>query len=152
VKISLAGAADAPAVVELLLAQLAEHAIHTPRPAVEHAVEGMLAEPRRGRIFVARDGDRLLGVAYVSFIWALEHGGHSAWLEELYVRPAAREHGIGSALLAAAIDFARADGCAALDLEVEEEHVRAANLYARNGFDKHSRTRWVRKLDPTRSP
>lgn len=144
--IAPAAPGDAPAVVELLLAQLAEHDIDTPRPAVEHAVAGMLAEPRRGRIFVARDGERLVGVAYVSFIWALEHGGHSAWLEELYVRPEERSHGVGSALLAAAIDFARADGCAALDLEVEEAHVRAARLYERTGFERHTRTRWVRRL------
>ena len=144
--INFAGAADAPAVVELLLAQLAEHAIDTPRPAVEHAVAGVLAEPRRGRILVASEGERLVGVAYVSFVWALEHGGHSAWLEELYVRPEERSRGVGSALLAAALDFARADGCAAVDLEVEEEHVRAANLYARNGFVKHTRARWVRRL------
>ena len=144
--ITPAAPADAAAVVELLLGQLAEHAIDTPRAAVEHAVTGMIAEPRRGRIFVARDGERFVGVAYVSFVWTLEHGGHSAWLEELYVRPEERSRGVGSALLAAALDFARADSCAALDLEVEAEHVRAANLYARNGFERHTRTRWVRKL------
>src|SRR5262249_42126725 len=104
------------------------------------------AEPRRGCIFVARDGDRLVGVAYVSFIWSLEHGGHAAWLEELYVLPAERSRGIGSALLTAAVDFARADGCAAVALEVEADHVRAANLYARNGFERHSRARWVRRM------
>src|SRR5262249_44878685 len=77
----------AAGVVELLRAQPAEHAIDTPRAAVEHAVTGMIAEPRRGRIFVARDGERFVGIVYVSFVWTLEHGGHSAWLEELYVRP-----------------------------------------------------------------
>jgi GNAT superfamily N-acetyltransferase len=146
VTIAPAQAADAPGVVELLLAQLAEHDIDTPRAAVEHAVAGMLAVPHRGRIFVARDGDRLVGAAYVSFVWALEHGGHSAWLEELYVRPAERSHGTGGALLAAVLDFARADGCAAVDLEVEAEHVRAQNLYARAGFERHTRTRWVKRL------
>ena len=144
--IAPATAADGPAVVDLLLAQLAEHAIDTPRTAVEHAVAGVLAEPRRGRIFVARDGDRPVGVAYLSFVWALEHGGHAAWLEELYVRPAERSRGTGGALLAAVLDFARADGCAAVDLEVETEHARAEHLYARAGFARHTRTRWVKRL------
>ncbi len=139
--------ADTDAVVELLCAQLAEHDLATPRAAVAHAVAGMLAGPTPpGFILVARIDDALVGVAYVSFIWALEHGGRSAWLEELYVVPAERERGVGTALLAAVIAGARAAGCAALDLEVTADHTRAARLYARTGFTALPRARWVLAL------
>src|SRR5262245_17021296 len=94
---------DSPAVVELLLAQLAEHHIDTPRAGVEAAVAGVHAGPSRGRLLVIRDGARLVGVAYISFIWALEHGGLSAWLEELYVVPECRGAGLGGALLDAVL-------------------------------------------------
>jgi GNAT superfamily N-acetyltransferase len=141
--IELAAAADAGLIVELLGAQLAEHDIDTPRDAVARAVAGMIADPARGFILVARPN---LGVAYVSHIWALEHGGLSAWLEELYVVPAERERGVGTALLVAAIARARAAGCAALDLEVTRDHARAERLYARTGFMPLGRARWVLPL------
>jgi GNAT superfamily N-acetyltransferase len=134
------------AVVDLLVAQMAEHNIDIARDRVEHAVRGMLADPRRGVILVARDGELVAGLAFVSFTWSLEHGGLTAWLEELYVRPERREQGRGRALLLAAQDAARAAGCAAVDLEVDAEHRRAANLYAREGYRPLPRARWVRPL------
>lgn len=137
---------DLPALVDLLLAQLAEHDIDTPHAGVANAVAGSFDDPRRARILVARRDAEIVGIAYVSFIWALEHGGLSAWLEELYVVPAERDRGVGRCLLDAAIDLVRGEGCAALDLEVETAHTRAENLYARAGFRRHSRSRWVKSL------
>jgi ribosomal protein S18 acetylase RimI-like enzyme len=49
-------------------------------------------------------------------------------------------------MLAAVIDGARAAGCAAIDLEVDRDHARAAHLYARSGFTSLPRARWVRLL------
>jgi GNAT superfamily N-acetyltransferase len=137
---------DLPTLVDLLLAQLGEHDIPTPRAGVEAAVTGCFDDPRRARILVARRDATLVGLAYVSFIWALEHGGLSAWLEELYVVPAERDHGVGRRLLDAAIELARRTGCAAVDLEVETAHTRAENLYLRAGFRRHSRSRWIKRL------
>jgi len=137
---------DAAGVVELLVAQLAEHQIATPREGVERAVAGVFEDPRRGLILVARGGGELVGVAYVSFIWALEHGGLSAWLEELYVRPGARGQLTGTSLVQAAVTAAKKAGCAAVDLEVESSHGRAERLYERLKFRRHARGRWVRKL------
>src|SRR5438034_644371 len=97
---------DLTAIVDLLMAQLAEHDIDTPRAGVETAVAGCFDDPRRARILVARGAAGIIGVAYVSFIWALEHGGLSAWLEELYVIPAERDHGVGRLLLDAVIELA----------------------------------------------
>ena len=106
----------------------------------------MLANDSRGFVLIARRGPSVAGVAYVAFTWTLEHGGKSAWLEELYVVPAARDRGLGTALLAEVIARCRAAGCAALDLEITEDHARAARLYARHGFEALPRARRVRKL------
>jgi GNAT superfamily N-acetyltransferase len=90
----------------------------------------------------------VVGVAAVTFTRGLEHGGRSAWLEELYVEPSMRSGGIGTALIQAAFDVALAGGAVAMDLEVDAEHERAARLYARVGFRTLPRTRWVRRLTP----
>ena len=141
-----AASEDRDAVVELLAEQLAEHQIDTARAAITHAVDGMLGDERRGFVLLAKEVDAAIGVAWVSFTWTVEHGGKTSWLEELYILPDRRESGLGTRLLHAVLERARASGCAAVDLEVESEHRRAANLYARHGFQAMSRARWVRKL------
>jgi GNAT superfamily N-acetyltransferase len=143
-----ATAADAEIVTRLLMAQLAEHRIDTPSDAVRNAVHGALAGDGRAFVLLAERGGRAIGVAYVSFTWALEHGGRSAWLEELYVVPEERNRGAGMAMLAAVLEKAAAAGAAAVDLEVDTGHARAAHLYERAGFRPLSRARWVRSLEP----
>jgi GNAT superfamily N-acetyltransferase len=84
--------------------------------------------------------------ADVAFTWTLEHCGKSAWLDELYVVPEYRGKGIGAALLRAALEAAQRSGCAAVDLEVDEAHARAENLYVQAGFRPLGRSRWVKKI------
>jgi len=84
--------------------------------------------------------------ADVAFTWTLEHGGKSAWLDELYVVPEYRGKGIGAALLRAALEAAQRSGCAAVDLEVDEARARAENLYVQAGFRPLGRSRWVKKI------
>jgi GNAT superfamily N-acetyltransferase len=145
--IALARVEDVSRVVALLAVQMAEHAVDIARERIEHAVRGMLADGRRGVILVAREGEAdVVGLAWVSFTWSLEHGGLTSWLEELYVVPERRERGLGRELLLAAQEAARAAGCAATDLEVDVDHRRAENLYEREGYRRLPRGRWVRRL------
>jgi GNAT superfamily N-acetyltransferase len=123
-----------------------EHDIEIAGPALLAAIDGVFADDRRGFFLLALRDAEPAGVVYVSLTWSVEHGGQSAWLEELYVLPHWRDQGVGTALLNSAIEEARLRGCAALDLEVESAHSRAENLYARHGFTRHSRTRWVKHL------
>jgi GNAT superfamily N-acetyltransferase len=132
--------------VALLAVQMVEHNIEIDDETLGRAIEGALADPRLARFLVAADGDRLVGIAYLSFQWTLEYGGRIAWLEELYVVPEHREKGLGSRLLDAALEAVRASGCLAVDLEIERGHERAANLYERTGFTKLSRVRWSKRL------
>jgi len=141
---------DRERLLELLVAQLREHRIRTPRARLARAVDGVLGDPQRGRLLVATIGGRPIGLAALSFVWPLEHGGRSAWLEELYVEPSQRGCGIGRALLRAACRVAARAGAAAVDLEVDAAHRRAARLYAREGFRPLPRARWVRRFGRAR--
>ena len=143
-----ADATDRDAVLRLLLAQFEEHAISTPADEVGAGIDYVLARQDAGRILVAARDRVVVGVAAVTFTRGLEHGGRSAWLEELYVEPSARNAGIGTALLRVACEVALASGAVAIDLEVDAAHERAARLYARAGFQALPRTRWVRRLTP----
>ena len=147
IEIRRATPADAEEVTELLAAQLAEHDIPIERADLAFAAEGILRVPERGFVLLAvgQDGDAV-GVACLSFSWTVERGGNVAWLDELYVVPRMRGHGVGGELLGEAIAAARAAGCLTMELEVETSHARAEHLYLRHGFTDLPRRRWTRPL------
>jgi len=144
--VALAGGPDREELLGLLDRQFAEIEIPLSRETLAAGVDGALADGRRGSFLLGRLDGAAVAVAYLNFQWSLEHGGLSAWLEELFVKPEHRGSGLGGQLLAAACAHAAERGCAAVDLEVEEAHPRAARLYERAGFSSHRRARWVRRL------
>lgn len=143
-----AGPEHATDICRLLAVQLAEHGIGIGVDELRNAIDGVIDVPKRGFFLVALRDDACIGVAYVSFIWALEHGGHAGWLEELYVVPEHRQAGVGTRLLEAVVTAAAGAGCAALDLEIDTAHERVRSLYERQGFTALPRSRVVKKLRP----
>jgi ribosomal protein S18 acetylase RimI-like enzyme len=146
IEIRTAVPADLEPVLELLTLQLQENSVPVAREHLRPATRQMLERPELGRILVAARGDVLVGVAVLSFLWTLEHGGATTWLDEIYVDPHARSEGLGTRLLEAAMAIARAKGCRALDLEVEPGHESAIRLYERMGFCRLPRERWMLPL------
>jgi len=66
---------------------------------------------------------------------ALTRRGTRAWyLDVLYVRPHARDRGVGLELIRAAAEHVRESGADMLELDVLEENVAARRLYERLGF------------------
>jgi GNAT superfamily N-acetyltransferase len=145
-EIQTAQPADLAPVVQLLRTQLEEHDIVLSGQVLQRATQGLIEDHALGRILTARLDGELVGVAVISFLWTLEHGGPTAWLDEVYVEPSRRRDGIGRKLVEAAMQLARDSGCIALDLEVDAGHEAAERLYERMGFRRHRRVRWVRML------
>ena len=131
----------------LLVEQLREHDVHASVESLCQVLERIVADEQRGFVHLARAEGRVVGVAYVATILSVEHVGPAAWLEELYVAPAWRQRGVGSALVHAVLERARAAGMMAIDLEIDAGHTRAASLYKRSGFHRLERSRWTRKLN-----
>ncbi len=146
-----AKARDQDALVGLLVAQMKEHRISQDRGSLSRVASQVLSDERYGFLLVAWAAGDVIGVAYVSTILSVEHGGPVGWLEELYVSPEHREQGVGEALLVGVLEQARETGLLALDLEVDVEHKRAESLYARFDFRQLQRSRWVRELAPMRT-
>jgi GNAT superfamily N-acetyltransferase len=59
--------------------------------------------------------------------------GYRAWVEDLAVEPGWRSQGVGSALLAAARDWARERGATHLELDSAEARADAHRFYEREG-------------------
>ena len=138
--------ADKNVLVDLMQKQFLEHKIPYSLGILEAAVREMITRDSLGIILVAKDDDHVIGLAAISFAWTLEHGGKSAWLDELYVLPEYRGVGVGSLLVDSVLVEAEREGCLAVDLEVEAEHRRVEQLYARKGFGRLDRSRWVKQI------
>ncbi len=74
------------------------------------------------------------GFAYVTLRLTPYYDGPVALLEELYVVPHLRDHGIGTALLVEAMDLVRARGSEEMQINVDSVDVDTRRFYERHGF------------------
>jgi len=84
-----------------------------------------------------------IGYVVLSFDFSLEYGGKNAWIDELFVRPEFRGHGIGSRTLDFAAQTARELAAKVLHLEVNRDNPaqRARIILSRAGLDVN----WVNR-------
>jgi ribosomal protein S18 acetylase RimI-like enzyme len=130
--IRLATAADAGAFGRLLHAFNAE--FDDPTPEADEIAERAAPLIESGEVTVLFAGDGPDGFAELRFRPSLYTGALDAYLEELYVVPERRGHGLGRALLQAAMEHARERGAAHIDLNTSEDDVAARALYESAGF------------------
>jgi ribosomal protein S18 acetylase RimI-like enzyme len=130
--IRLARPADAHAFGTLLHRFNVEFGESTP----DAAVIAKRAEPliASGEVTVLFAGEGPDGFAELRFRPSLYTGALDAYLEELYVVPERRGHGLGRALLEHAMEHARVRGAAHIDLGTSEDDVAARALYESAGF------------------
>ncbi|MCC6536441.1 MAG: GNAT family N-acetyltransferase [Bryobacterales bacterium] len=110
------------------------------------SLELLLTDARHGFVLIARQGAEIAAYAAVTHCFSLEFGGPFALLDEIFVLPAHRGQGLGQTLIQAVFDECRAQGFAAIRLEVEHENERAFAVYRKLGFAPHQRhlmTRWL---------
>jgi GNAT superfamily N-acetyltransferase len=126
---------DVPQLTELLGLLFSEEADFTPDSEKQRrGLEMILADPTLGRIYVARDGGRVVAMASLLYTVSTAEGGRAALFEDLFVRPEHRGRGMGKALLAHVIEQARADGILRLTLLTDGDNERAQALYRKAGF------------------
>ena len=124
--------ADAETVGTLLHDFNSEFDEPTPGPeALAGRVRELLAG---GEITVLLGGDPARGLAVLRFRPALWSEALDCYLEELYVVPRHRGQGLGRALMEAAMEVARHEGAAHMDLGTGEDDVAARSLYESLGF------------------
>ena len=122
--------ADAETIGRLLHEFNTEFGDVTPGPAkLADRARELLGD---GEIAVLLSGDD--GVAVLSFRPSLWTEALECYLAELYVVPGRRGHGLGRALLEAALDLAHDTGADYVCLATSEDDVAARSLYESAGF------------------
>ena len=130
-----AARSDIPRLVELLGQLFSQEREFSPDPEKQRdALEAILADRSRGRIFVAREGSELVGMASLLYTVSTAEGGKAALFEDLIVDPKHRRKGIGSKLINYVIPQARAEGVLRITLLTDLENDTALGLYRKLGF------------------
>src|SRR6185503_14011987 len=130
-----ATAKDLPQLVDLLGVLFAQEAeFHPDAAKQQRALEAILASPALGKLFVAREGKRVLAMASLLYTVSTAEGGKAAWFEDLVVHPEERKRGIGEALLKHVVATARAEGILRITLLTDMQNERAQAMYRRAGF------------------
>lgn len=127
-----ATAADAADIGRLLHDFNTEYDDLTPGP--ERLAERIKTLLAGGDTVVLLAGPGPDGLAVLRFRQAIWAEALECYLAELYVVPARRGHGLGRALMNAAIDEARGRGSAWMDLGTSDADVVARALYESLGF------------------
>ena len=89
---------------------------------------------RYGRVLLACEDELALGMASISFNYALRYGGRYAQLEELIVDPVARGKNVGGLLVEEALKTARDEGCKEFGLYLLESTKHNQPFYEKYGF------------------
>ena len=102
---------------------------------VRRGVAAVLADPQRGRYFIAERDGGAVGTAMLTYEWSDWRNGAWWWLQSVYVAPVARRGGVFTALYRHLLAAATAEpGVCGLRLYVEHENQAAQATYAALGM------------------
>jgi ribosomal protein S18 acetylase RimI-like enzyme len=93
-----------------------------------------LAAPESIRVFVARMDGEIRAYANTWTVYSVWSGGLALTVDDLYVDPARRGHGIGEALMKHLEAYALERGCRRMQLHAEATNDRAQALYRKLGM------------------
>ena len=125
---------DIPALMRLkrLLAQ-GENALHAVRASEADWLRDGFGPHAGFTAFVAEDFSGVIGMATCSERVITGWNGPVIFLQDLFVEPHCRQHGVASALMARVAALARDVGSPIVELTVRDDNP-AQNFYVRSGF------------------
>lgn len=126
---------DIPELADLLALLFAQEADFWPDPTRQReGLRQIISQPDVGKILLARQQGRVVGMVNLLFTISTAEGGRVAWLEDMVLYPCARGKGLGGALLDAAIALAKAQGCSRITLLTDDGNDAAQSFYQSRGF------------------
>lgn len=141
-----AEAADIEMLVVFMRDFYEHEALRFDESSARRALAQLLANPALGRVFLLSSEGEMVGYTVLTFGFSLEFHGRDAFVDELYLRADYRGRGLGKQALDFLTEVCRAEGLAALHLEVERANTVAQEVYRKQGFQDHDRyllTRWL---------
>ena len=107
-------------------------------PDLEAAARALIDSPKDGAVLVAQSHDGLVGVLGASWQTAIHVPGRYALIQDLWVHPRWRGRAVGTGLLAALFELARANGLQRVEVglprECFDQFAATEAFYLGNGF------------------
>src|SRR3979409_59018 len=111
------------------------------RPNKQKQLRGLrliFEQPNRGRVFVLRRDNAIVGMINLLFTISTAEGGFVMVLEDLVVHEEYRGKGYGSMLLKVAMDFGNQKNFLRITLLTDRPELRSQELFRRFGFHESS--------------
>ncbi len=100
----------------------------------ERGLKLILEEPNRGRIFVLRNDDVIIGMVNILFTISTAEGALVLILEDFFVHPSHRGQGYGTKLLNAVREFAVSKDFKRITLLTDKISEESQRFFAKNEF------------------
>jgi GNAT superfamily N-acetyltransferase len=142
--------ADAAQLVEMMSEFYAEGGYPLNLRRAAEAFAALLVDDRWGGVWFIQSDGREVGYLVLTFYYSMEYGGLIAMVDDLFVRPAYRGKGLGTAALTEARALCVERGLRAMNVETGPDNGPALALYRKCGFkDVDRRLLVLRLADPT---
>jgi GNAT superfamily N-acetyltransferase len=125
---------DLPVLLEMMEEFYAESGFVLDRGEARTSFEILIGEPQLGQVWLAEEDGEGVGYLVVTYVFAMEHGGTMAVLDDFFVRPAWRGRGVGTSALAWVRRECAELGLRAIRVEVGHDNQAAQAVYRKNGF------------------
>ena len=127
---------DIPALINLLDVLFTIEQDFTPNHAAQQqGLELLLQQTDMAYIAVAKNAEgKVIGMASAQLVVSTAEGAFSAWIEDVVIDEDYRQSGIGSALLANALNWAAAQGATRAQLLADLGNPPALAFYQRIGW------------------
>lgn len=127
---------DLPELVELVMDLFRLQGEYQPDPAAqERGLALILEQPSRGRIFVLRNGHRIIGMVNLLFTISTAMGGFVIQMEDVIIHPDHRGQGFGGKLLEHVVDFARQKDFLRITILTDKISAESQNFFRKFGFE-----------------
>ena len=136
--------ADVPELLPLMRGYCDFYGTDPPETGIEEMARALIGG--EGVVFAARrvgsDGtaEPIAGFATSAVKWSMLRGARVALLDDLFVDPEARGHGLADRLIEACAEWGRARGAIALEWQTALDNERAKSVYDRIGAKA---SRWL---------
>lgn len=128
---------DIPQLTELLIDLFSHEPDFRPDSETQmHGLKLILEQPNRGRIFVIRSQNAIIGMINLLFTISTAEGGFVLLLEDMVIHHQHRGQGYGERLLEYALDFARKKNFLRITLLTDQINPASINFYEKHGFVK----------------
>ena len=104
-------------------------------------------DPPAAHVLLARDDDRVVGLASYSFLWPAVGLAQSLFLKELYVAEADRRLGVGRQLMHSLFELAAETDCSRVEWMTDHNNAEAQAFYEQLGFKPNTDKAFYRVQD-----